>query len=274
MSFVARHKSKAIRALAWVAGIVGGYLLVAYLTVPALWRHYEHQRKLDGLPMVTATAQGILGDPINIGVVGSKTDILCAMGKAGWVPADPVTFKSSLEISESVALDRPYPKAPVSNLYYTGRHQDLAFEKPAGGSADQRHHLRLWEVLKDGNEGRPVWLGAVTFDRSVGFSRYTGEVTHHIGPDIDLDRALIEADLQKAGMIAARYQVTGIGPTLRGRNGGGDLYFTDGEVWVMWLVENCQRRETPPSLLPSPPATQFKDTIWKSVADLYRRSQQ
>ncbi len=274
MSFVARHKSKAIRALSWIVGIVGGYLLVAYLTVPALWRHYEHQRKLDGLPMVTTTAQGILGDPINIGFVGSMNDILCAMGKAGWLPADPITFKSSLEISESVALDRPYPKAPVSNLYYAGRHQDIAFEKPVGGSADQRHHLRLWEVLKDGSEGRPVWLGAVTFDRSVGLSRYTGEITHHIGPDIDLDRALIETDLQKAGMIAARYQVTGIGPTLRGRNGGGDLYFTDGEVWMMRLVENCQRRVPPPIFLPSPPATQFKDTIWKSVADLYRGSQQ
>lgn len=270
MRFLSRHKSTLLRALAWIAGIAGGYLLVAYLTLPAFWRHYEHQRKLEGLPMVTTTAQGISGDPINIGFVGARSDILCAMNKAGWLPADPVTFKSSLEISESVVLDRPYPKAPVSNLFYAGRHQDLAFEKPAGGSADQRNHLRLWQVLESGSEGRPVWLGAATFDRSVGLSRYTGEVTHHIAPDIDLERALIERDLQTAGMIAARYQVTGIGPTLRGRNGGGDLYFTDGEVWVMRLVEKCQRRETPPTFLLSPPVAQFKDAIWKNVADLYR----
>lgn len=270
MSFLARHKSKMLRALAWIAGIVGGYLVVAYLTLPALWRHYDHQRKLEGLPMVTTTAQGILGDPINIGFVGSRDDILCAMNKAGWLPADPVTFKSSLEISESVVLDRPYPKAPVSNLFYADRHQDMAFEKPVGGSADHRNHLRLWEVLKSGSEGRPVWLGAATFDKSVGLSRYTGEVTHHIAPDIDLERALIERDLQNAGMIAARYQVTGIGPTLRGHNGGGDLYFTDGEVWVMRLVEKCQRREAPPTFLLSPPTAQFKDAIWKSVADMYR----
>lgn len=274
MGFLSRHKSTMLRVLAWIAGIVGGYLIVAYLTLPALWRHYDHQRKLEGLPMVTTTAQGILGDAINIGFVGSRDDILCAMNKAGWLPADPVTFKSSLEISESVVLDRPYPNAPVSNLFYAGRHQDLAFEKPAGGSADQRNHLRLWEVLKSGSEGRPVWLGAATFDKSVGLSHYTGEVTHHIAPDIDLERALIERDLQTAGMIAARYQVTGIGPTLRGRNGGGDLYFTDGEVWVMRLVEKCQRREMPPTFLLSPPVAQFKDAIWKSVADLYRASGQ
>jgi hypothetical protein len=129
----------------------------------------------------------------------------------------------------SVLLDRPYPGAPVSPLYYDGRREELAFEKPVGNSADKRHHIRLWMVLKDGEENRPVWLGAVTFDRGVGFSHYTGAVTHHIAPDIDAERQLIEANLQSAGMIEARYTVAGVGPTLRGRNGEGDLYYTDGE---------------------------------------------
>ncbi len=246
------------------------YLLLAYLILPSLWRHYEHQKKLDGLPMVTTTAQGIPGDPINVGLVGSQKDVLCAMREAGWDAADPVTLKSSIEISGSVLLDRPYPRAPVSPLFYAGRPEDLAFEKPVGKSADQRHHVRLWMVLKEGEEGRPVWLGAATFDRSVGLSRYTGAVTHHIAPDIDLDRDLIESSLQAAGMVTARYQVMGIGPTLLGRNGGGDSYFTDGEVWVMRLVEDCKKTTAPPAILPSPPAVQFKDMIWNNIADLYR----
>ena len=248
------------------------YLLFAYLILPSLWRHYEHQKELDGLPMVTTTAQGIPGDPINIGLVGSREDILCAMREAGWYAADPVTWKSSVEISGSVLLDHPYPHAPVSPLFYAGRAEDLAFEKPVGTSADQRHHVRLWMVLTDGAEGRPVWLGAATFDRSVGLSRYTGAITHHIAPDIDLDRDLIESSLQEAGMITARYQVMGIGPTLLGRNGGGDSYFTDGEVWVMRLVEGCRKTTVPPAVLPSPPVVQFKDMIWKNVADLYRNA--
>ncbi len=59
------------------------YLVLAYVVLPSLWRHYEHQKKLDGLPMVTTTAQGIPGDPINVGMVGSSRDILCAMREAG-----------------------------------------------------------------------------------------------------------------------------------------------------------------------------------------------
>lgn len=248
------------------------YLLLAYLILPSFWRHYEHQKKLDGLPMVTTTAQGIPGDPINVGMVGSQKDILCAMREAGWYAADPVTWKSSIEISGSVLLDQPYPRAPVSPLFYAGRAEDLAFEKPVGKSADQRHHVRLWMVLKDGQEGRPVWLGAATFDRGVGLSRYTGAITHHIAPDIDLDRNLIESSLQAAGMITARYQVMGIGSTLLGRNGGGDSYFTDGEVWVMRLVEDCKKTTVPPVVLPSPPAVQFKDMIWNNIAELYRNA--
>jgi hypothetical protein len=246
------------------------YGLLAYLVLPALWRHYEHQAKLEGLPMVTATAQGIPGDPINVGMVGSDKDILCAMRDAGWHAADPVTWRSSLEISGSVILNRPYPDAPVSPLYYAGRKQDLAFEQAVGKSADRRHHVRLWKMLDSGEEGRPVWLGAATFDRSVGFSHDTGAITHHIAPDIDADRALIETDLQTAGMISARYQVTGIGPTVLGYNGEGDPYFTDGDVWIFRLVEGCVKRTASPQILPNPPAVAFKDAIWKSVADFYR----
>ncbi|MES2751475.1 MAG: LssY C-terminal domain-containing protein [Pseudomonadota bacterium] len=261
------------RALAVLVPILAVYVLTAYALLPSAWRHYEHQRKLDGVPMVTTTAQGIPADAINVGMVGSSRDVLCAMREAGWYAADPITWRSSLEISGSVLLDHPYPTAPVSTLLYELRPEDLAFEKPVGKSADQRHHVRLWMVLKAGVENRPVWLGAATFDRSVGFSRYTGAITHHTAPDIDAERQLIETDLRAAGMIAARYQVMGVGPTLRGRNGEGDLYYTDGEVWVLRLVEGCVKRNAPPVVLDSPAAIQFKDTIWKSIADLYKGAQ-
>lgn len=265
-----RTVKRTLVVLAWGLVIYGA---TAYLLLPGLWRHYEHQKKLGGMAMVTATPQGIPADPLNVGMVGSSKDVLCAMRAAGWYAADPITWRSSLEISGSVLLDQPYPNAPVSTLIYDGRREDLAFEKPVGNSADQRHHIRLWMVLKDGEERRPVWLGAATFDRSVGLSRYTGAVTHHTAPDIDAERQLIETDLQAAGMVEARYKVTGIGPTLRGRNGEGDLYYTDGEVWVLRLVENCVPRATPPQVLEGPAVTELKDKIWKTVSDLYQRSQ-
>src|SRR5581483_2608922 len=163
----------------------------------------------EGLTMVTRTKVGIPGDPINVGLVGSKADVLCAMNAAGWYPADPVTLRSSLEIVGSVLLDRPYRDAPVSPLYYENRREDLAFEKPAGTSADRRHHVRFWEVLARGQEGRAVWLGAVTFDRGVGFSHDDAKITHHIAPDIDAERNLLTGDLRAAKVVTSIYEVTG-----------------------------------------------------------------
>jgi LssY C-terminus len=250
-----------------VLAFVLAYTALAYQALPMLWSHYEHQRGLADLPMVTRTAQGIPGDPINVGLIGDKLDVLCAMQAAGWYPADPVTLRSSIEIAGSVLLDRPYAHAPVSPLFYLGRREDLAFEKPDGASADRRHHVRFWKVLDQGQEKRPVWLGSATFDRGVGVSHYTGAITHHISADIDAERELLASDLEAAEVVDAKYQVTGIGVTLTGRNGGGDSYFTDGEVWILRLVVACQKRTTPADIIPSPAATEIKDQIWHAVAN-------
>jgi hypothetical protein len=181
------------RAAMLVLVILGGYGLLAYLVLPGFWTHYEHQRGLADMPMVTRTGQGIPGDPMNVGLIGDLGDVVCAMHAAGWYPADRITLKSSIEIVGSVLLDRPYKDAPVSNLYYLGRREDLAYEKPIGASADRRNHVRYWKVLESGEEKRPVWLGAATEDRGVGVSKYTAAVTHHISPDLDAERALLAA---------------------------------------------------------------------------------
>jgi hypothetical protein len=263
----ARHHARLERVLLTLLGIVAAYTAIAYVVLPAFWTHYEHQKGLASLPMVTRTAQGIPGDAINVGLIGNEKELLCAMNAAGWFPADPVTFKSSIEIAGSVLLDRAYRDAPVSPLFYLGRREDLAFEKPAGKSADRRHHVRFWKVLDKGEEQRPVWLGAVTFDKGVGVSHFTGAITHHIDADIDAERDALVGDIEHAGMATAKYQVTGVGPTLAGRNGGGDLYYTDGEVWILRLVADCRKENEPVVTLPSPPATELKDQIWHAIAD-------
>jgi hypothetical protein len=262
--------SRLARFLLIALAVVIFYTVLAYLLLPLIWTHHEHQKKLADLPMVTRTAQGIPGDPINVGLIGDNADVLCAMNAAGWFPADPVTLKSSIEIVGSVLLDYHYRDAPVSSLYYLDRREDLAFEKPSGKSPDHRHHVRFWKVLEQGQEKRPVWLGDATFDKGVGVSHYTGAVTHHIDADIDLERKRLATDLEAAGMVDAKYQVTGVGPTVDGRNGGGDLYYTDGEVWILRLVVACQKRTGPAAIIPSPPATELKDEIWQRVANALR----
>ncbi|HSV22425.1 MAG TPA: LssY C-terminal domain-containing protein [Xanthobacteraceae bacterium] len=244
------------------------YGLIAYIVLPLGWTHYEHQKKLAGLTMVTRTGQDIPGGPINVGLVGSKEDVLCAMHAAHWDPADPITFKSSVEIVGSVVLRRPYSDAPVSNLYYDGRREDLAFEKPVGRSADQRHHVRFWEVLKQGQEGRPVWLGSATFDRDVGLSRYTGQVTHHIAPDIDAERDGLTDDLKNARVVEAIYEVTGVGPKVNGRNGEGDRYYTDGEIKISRLVAGCNTKAETTVQLNNPAIVDLKNGAWKAISGI------
>jgi len=188
-----------------------------------------------------------------------------------WYPADPITFRSSIEIVGSVLFRRPYPHAPVSTLYYDGRREDLAFEKPDGRTAKSRNHVRFWEVLKQGEEGRSVWLGAATFDRKVGFNHYTGQVTHHISPDVDAERDLLAAALQDAKVVEAVYEVSGVGPTFDGRNGEGDAYYTDGEIKVLRLVEGCGRKAAATVALSNPPVIDLKNLVWQSVVKALQR---
>ena len=248
--------------------IVAVWAICAYGLAPLFWRHYEHQRDLAGLTMVTYTRTGIPGDPINVGLVGAKEDVLCAMNAAGWYPADPVTFRSSLEIVGSVLLDRPYRDAPVSPLMFQNKREDLAFEKPVGKSADRRRHVRFWEALDRGEEGRAVWLGAVTFDRGVGISHDDGRITHHIAPDIDSERDLLTDDLKAAKVVTTIYEVTGIGPMLNARNGEGDPYFTDGEIKISVLVEGCNQHSATVSELANPPLVDMKNDVWSVAARL------
>jgi len=264
----ASRRSKARIALAALGAAIFIYGMTAYVVLPWAWTHYEHQKGLAGLTMVTQTSQGIPGDPINVGLVGTREDVHCAMHAAGWYPADPITFRSSVEIVGSVVLRRPYKDAPVSTLYYQGRHQDLAFEKPVGESADRRHHVRFWEVLKQGDENRPVWLGSATFDRDVGLSRYTGQVTHHIAPDIDAERDGLTNDLKNSKVVEAVYEVSGVGTTFMGGNGEGDRYFTDGEVKVSRQVSGCDRKAETIIELKNPPLVDLKNQTWKALAAL------
>ncbi|OBQ69876.1 LssY C-terminal domain-containing protein [Mesorhizobium erdmanii] len=220
------------RAAIWFLAICAAYLALAYLAAPEFWTFRERGFRDRRFEMVTHTPQGIPGDPINVGLVGTEREVVHAFAIAGWDTADAVTLRTAIDIGESVLFSRPYPDAPMSRLLFDGRAQDLAFEKPVGLSADRRHHVRFWQTDTVGDDGRPLWLGAASFDRGVGFSHDTGAITHHIGPDIDAERDFLIGDLDGAGLLASTSDMGGIGPTRTGRNGGGDAYFTDGKAVI------------------------------------------
>lgn len=119
------------------------YVLAAYVLIPALIRLVRIVRPARHLPLYCVTPDGFASDPINIGIIGSRQQLIGAMERAGWYVADPHRIRHLPRQVLSVVSGWPYPNAPVSNLYLFGRKQDIAFEIPLEGSTG-RHHVRFW----------------------------------------------------------------------------------------------------------------------------------
>jgi hypothetical protein len=198
------------RVLGGVAVLLLAYVVLAYILAPGVWKRYEHRHPaLDDIPRLTRTASGIPGDPLNVALIGTETDVKKIMLAAKWYPADPLTLKSCLEIAGATVLRRTYGDAPVSNLFLWGRKQDLAFEQPVGHDPRKRHHVRFWRSDKVDLDGRPLWAGAGTYDERVGLSHTTGPITHHIAADVDTERDHLFQDLLQTGDLSEVYSVEG-----------------------------------------------------------------
>ena len=107
-------RRKSHLAVGSITVLLGLYLFVAYFVLPEIWifRDAKEVGSLDS--MVTVTPDDIPGDPINVGLVGTKEEVVRAFAAAHWDPADRITLRSSIDIGLSVVLDRPDLDAPVS----------------------------------------------------------------------------------------------------------------------------------------------------------------
>jgi len=76
-----------------------------------------------------------------------------------------------------------------------------------------------------------IGLGAATFDRGGGVSRYTGEVMHHIDPNVDTERSKLVADLVATGRVARLETLPGRAVTASANGGGTIIGRTDGSWW-------------------------------------------
>jgi hypothetical protein len=260
----------------FLAMLILVWLLTAYLVLPVGWRiATRHHPAVKGMPRITLTGNRIPGDPLNIALVGTEEEVDAAMLAAGWLPADPITLRSSLRIAAGTVLRRSYDTAPMSNLFVWGRKQDLAFQQPVGNDPRQRHHVRFWKSEKADGAGRPLWAGAATFDISVGLSRTTGQITHHIDANVDEERDKLLGDLKHAGVVSQVDWLEGFHEKLAGRNGGGDPWHTDGRVPVVYLIPDrneshlVEERSSAGDHLFSLPSTTLRNDRVVGLGDLY-----
>lgn len=221
------------RILVAVSGLLVAYVVIAYLVIPLVWREdIRRHPSFDANPRVTETKDGHPGDPLNVALVGTQRELTAILEAAKWDLARALGLESDIDIAMDTVLSRPDPEAPVSNLYLFGRKEDLAYEQPVGDNPRHRNHVRFWRMADHAPDGRPVWIGSATYDKGVGLSHTTGQITHHIAADIDAERNHLAHDLERTGDLSESYRVDGFHETLEGRNGGGDPWHTDGDLWV------------------------------------------
>ncbi len=242
--------------------LLPAYVLFAYVVMPMSWRQYNRLAGPPALSGVTRTAEGIAADPLNVALIGTRTEVAEAMRAAGWYPADRITIRSGLRDAASVLFRRPYASAPVSTHLLWERPQDLAFEQIVGGSPRRRHHVRLWQANQPLDPRNTMWLGAATYDLRVGFSRYTGEIIHHIEPRVDDERDTLVEDLGGAGRLARVDCLAGLRAAGRDRNGSGDDYETDGRLCV--AVLSGPGSDPPPARPPAEVLHELRAAISRS----------
>lgn len=233
--------------------ILATYALGAYVLIPALIRVIRSIRPTKHLPLYCVTPDGFASDPLNIGIIGSRRQLIMAMEQAGWHRADKLQLHNIIRQILSTVSAQKYDAAPVGNLYLFGRVQDIAFELPVKGKLSSRHHVRFWvtcynpELHLSANsiqwhnrrglaiEDNAVWVGAASLDAGLTLIRHNFQISHMINPDTDSERALIVEQLREAKLVK-QVQTIALGKAYRLANRVWRGYLqSDGKMAVVRL---------------------------------------
>ncbi len=234
------------------------WIFAAYLLLPRLHRILTRLYVPGYFIGRARTSDGLLGDPINLALRGEEAQVHEALTCAGWIRADDLDLRSSRQMVLATLTRRSYPAAPVSPLHLFDRQQDFAYQQEVGGSTSQRHHARFWRtpegwMLPGGYD--VDWLAAGTFDKSVGLSLFTWQVTHKIEQNTDLERDFVVDTVVGAGTGAHVSLIENFSTGYHSRNGGGDAIMTDGHLPVLDVSEVV----APPAT--SAPPTDSRDRL-------------
>lgn len=214
------------------------WAITAYLALPRLHRILSSLYVPNYFIGRTRTSDGLLGDPVNVALRGSEAQLHAAMTAAGWTLADEITPRSSWRMVKAVLARRSYKSAPVSSLFLFGRRQDFTYQQEVDGNPGRRHHVRFWRcpqgwLLPGGH--RVDWLAAGTYDKSVGLSLFTLQITHKIDENTDIERDYIVKTVTEATQAVGVTNLEDFSTGYHSRNGGGDMIQTDGDLPVLEL---------------------------------------
>jgi hypothetical protein len=221
-----------------ILAFLGLWLVFAYVFLPRLHRILTKLYIPDYFIGRIKTADGLLGDPVNLAFVGSEEQLHLVMVKAGWVMADKLNFRSVVKTCLATAFHRSYRNAPVSTCYLFSEKQSFAYQQRVKNKLSARHHIRFWKVpngwLMPGGY-KVDWVAAGTYDRSIGISYFTFQFTHRIVSDTDIERDYIVRSLKSATKLKKVNIIKNYFSAYHHRNGGGDNITTDGDLPIIEL---------------------------------------
>lgn len=236
--------------------LVAFWILLTYLLLPRLHRILTFVYVPGYFIGRTRTADGLLGDPVNLALLGHEGQLHRAMTAAGWARADDLDLAGGRKMITATLTRRSYPNAPVSPLLLFDRQQDFAYQQEVGGSTSQRHHVRFWRCpegwLLPGGYAAD-WLAAGTYDKSVGLSLFTFQITHKIEANTDIERDFVVHTVTAANPDARVQVIKDFSTGYHSRNGGGDLIKTDGDLPILDL------RAVSADMLPEEEQTDSRD---------------
>jgi len=239
-------------ALLLLAILLALWLFTAYSVIPRIHRLLVKLYLPDYFIGRARTGDGLLTDPINIAVLGTKKELIETMEGMGWQQAEHLKPTSVFVMGWRSITNKSYPTAPVSSFYLFNKKQDLAFQLEVAGSPRKRHHVRFWKTPKRWwlpGGFHADWVGAASYDRSVGFSGLNFQFTHRIEADIDVERDYVVNSLRGTPHVHKIYRVDRYASGFRGRNGGGDFIQTDGNLPFIVLKSAAVTTSQPAALL-------------------------
>lgn len=183
------------------------------------------------LPRYSETLVGSLQEPLSFVIAAKEEgDLVKVFERAGWYLPDQFNANVLIKMGKAAFFNESYPKAPITPSFWNATTHDYGFQKPTLlDNIKERHHIRFWDTGYKTADGRMIFVGTASLD--IGIKWW---VAHKIDPDIDTEREYVFSDLLKTGLIANWNKAQFVEPIL-GKNFGGDLFFTDGNIYFLSL---------------------------------------
>lgn len=183
------------------------------------------------LPEYTESITGDTLQPLSLIIIAKDDEAITgAFKKSGWQSADPVTFFTLTRTANALLFNESYPTAPITPSFWNDQVNDLNFEAPMSRhTVRKRYEARFWKTNLITEDGKTVYVGTACLA-----SGFKWLIVPKIKPDRDTERNKALMDLLRSNQVASFGRIRLV-PPFSGRNFTGELFFTDGNAYVVFL---------------------------------------